>query len=66
MAGGVVSTLRYLGGVVGTTALGALLHDPASPASHQPPIFVYAGALVAAAALSLLLPGRRRTPRLRG
>jgi len=60
MAGGVLSTLRYLGGVAGTTALGVLLHDPASPVSHQRPIFVYAGALVVAAALSLLLPGRQK------
>ena len=58
MAGGVVSTMRYLGGVAGITALGALLRDSASPASHQRPLFVYAGALVVAAALSVLLPGR--------
>ena len=58
MAGGVLSTMRYLGGVAGTTALGALLRDSASPASHQRAVFVYAGALVAAASLSLLLPGR--------
>ena len=58
MAGGVVSTMRYIGGVAGTTALGALLRDSASPASHQRPLFVYAGALIVAAALSLLLPGR--------
>ena len=60
MAGGVLSTLRYIGGVAGTTALGALLRDPASTSSHQRPLFVYAGALVIAAALSLLLPGRQR------
>ena len=59
MAGGVVSTMRYLGGVAGITALGALLRDSASPASHQRPLFVYAGALVVAAALSVLLPGRQ-------
>jgi MFS family permease len=58
MAGGVVSTLRYVGGVAGTTALGALLGDSASPAFHQRPLAVYAGALVVAAALSWLLPGR--------
>ena len=58
MAGGVVSTMRYIGGVAGTSALGLLLHDSASPASHQRPVFVYAGALMVAAALSLLLPGR--------
>jgi MFS family permease len=61
MAGGVVSTLRYIGGVAGTTALGVLLRDSASPASHQRPLFVYASALTVAAALSLLLPGRRKT-----
>ena len=63
MAGGVLSTLRYIGGVAGTTALGALLHDGASTASHQRPLFVYAGALIIAAALSLLLPGRQRKAR---
>ena len=58
MAGGVVSTMRYLGGVAGIMTLGALLRDSASPASHQRAVLVYAGALVAAASLSLLLPGR--------
>ncbi|MGE0703659.1 MAG: MFS transporter [Vicinamibacterales bacterium] len=58
MAGGVVSSMRYLGGVAGTTALGVLLTDGASPASHQRPLVVYAGALVVAAALSMTLPGR--------
>ena len=60
MAGGVVSTMRYIGGVAGTTALGVLLRDSSSPASHQRPLSVYAGALIVAAALSLLLPGRER------
>jgi len=50
--------MRYLGGVAGIMTLGALLRDSASPASHQRAVFVYAGALVAAASLSLLLPGR--------
>lgn len=59
MAGGVLSTMRYLGGVAGTSALGILLLQPADPASHQRPIVVYATALVAAAALAFLLPGRR-------
>jgi MFS family permease len=58
-AGGLVSTMRYLGGVAGVTVLGTLLVDGASTASHQRPVAVYAGALVAAAALSALLPGRR-------
>jgi predicted MFS family arabinose efflux permease len=58
MAGGVVSTMRYIGGVAGTTALGVLLRDSSSAASHQRPLIVYAGALIAAAALSMTLPGR--------
>jgi hypothetical protein len=37
MAAGVLSTLRYLGGVIGIAALGALLGDTADPASHRPP-----------------------------
>jgi MFS family permease len=60
MAGGMLSTLRYLGGVAGTTVLGALLTDPESTVSHQRLVFVYAGSLLLAAALSLLLPGRQR------
>jgi hypothetical protein len=63
MAGGVLSTMRYLGGIAGTTALGALLRDPASPASHQRPLVVYAAALIVAAGLSLLLPARPVTAR---
>jgi MFS family permease len=58
MAGGIVSTLRYIGGVAGATVLGALLRDASSAASHQRPIFVAAGALIVAAALSMLLPAR--------
>ena len=60
MAGGVVSTLRYLGGVAGVTLLGTLLRNTSSPASHQRPIVIYAGALAVAACVSLLLPGRQR------
>jgi PII-like signaling protein len=51
--------MRYIGGVAGATALGAILGDGSSAASHQRPIFVYAGALVVAAALSLLLPAKQ-------
>jgi MFS family permease len=58
MAGGVLSTMRYIGGVAGIAVLGALLTDATSVESHGSPVFVYAGALAAAAALSLLLPGR--------
>lgn len=60
MASGMQSTMRYLGGVAGITVLGLLLGDSASPVSHQRPVFVYAGALIVAAALSALLPGRER------
>jgi MFS family permease len=60
MAGGVMSTMRYMGGVTGTTVLGLLLSDSANPVSHQRPVFVYAGALVVAAVLSVMLPGRVR------
>ena len=66
MAGGVVSTMRYIGGVAGTTALGVLLRDSSSPASHQRPLFVYAGALIVAAALSMMLPGRQKKAYYRG
>jgi MFS family permease len=58
MAGGVLSTMRYIGGVAGIAVLGALLTDATSVESHGSPVFVYAGALAAAAALSLPLPGR--------
>jgi MFS family permease len=58
MAGGIVSTMRYIGGVAGATVLSTLLHDASNPASHQRPVLVYAGALVVAAGFSLLLPGR--------
>jgi hypothetical protein len=50
--------MRYIGGVAGATVLSALMRDASSPASHQRPVLVYAGALVVAAGLSLLLPGR--------
>ena len=59
MAGGVVSTMRYIGGIAGTTVLGVLLSDSSSPAAHQQPMFVYAGALILAMGLSMLLPGRQ-------
>jgi MFS family permease len=58
MAGGMLSTMRYLGGVAGTTVLGVLLRDSASPAAHQRPLAAYAAAAILAALLSLLLPGR--------
>ena len=63
MAGGIVSTLRYIGGVAGATVLGTLLRDASSTAAHQRPIFVYGAALIVAAALSLLLPARTHADR---
>ena len=60
MAAGMLSTLRYVGGVVGTTALGWLLRDASDPAAHQRPVVVYAGALIVAAMLSLMLTGRQK------
>jgi MFS family permease len=62
MASGIVSTLRYIGGVAGTTALAVLLTDGSSAASHQRPLVVYVGAVIIAAALSLMLPGRPTKP----
>jgi hypothetical protein len=59
MAGGVLSTMRYIGGIAGTTALGLLLGDASSIASHQRPMVVYAGALIVSAGLSMLLPGTK-------
>lgn len=58
MAGGVLSTLRYLGGVAGIAAMGALVAEASSPVSHGLPVYVYAGALTASAALAMMLPGR--------
>jgi predicted MFS family arabinose efflux permease len=58
MAGGVLASMRYLGGVAGTAALGALLIEPGGAEFHRAPIVVYAAALIASAALSLLLPKR--------
>lgn len=58
MAGGVLSTMRYVGGVAGIAVMGAMLTDSASPASHNRPVWVYGAALAASALLALLLPGR--------
>ncbi len=59
MAGGVLSTMRYIGGVIGIAAMGKLLVDTKSVADHNAAVYVYTGALVASAALALLLPGRK-------
>jgi sugar phosphate permease len=59
MAAGALSTMRYIGGVVGIAVLGALLTNAVDPTTHQTPIFVYAGALIAALLLAALLPGKK-------
>ena len=60
-ASGILSTCRYLGGVIGISILGLLLSAPDSAESlsqyHQA-ILVFAGSFVIAAVVSLLLPGR--------
>jgi MFS family permease len=59
MAGGVVSTARYIGGVIGISALGYLLGgDQAGVASHSAAANFYLGALVLATLSTLALPGR--------
>lgn len=58
MAGGAISTLRYMGGVAGIAVLGATLTDAASIELHRAPIMIYGGALAISALLALLLPGR--------
>jgi MFS family permease len=59
VASGVMSTFRYLGGVVGISVLALLLSAPASAQSldqyHQA-IMVFAGSFFVAAVVSLLLP----------
>lgn len=58
MAAGALSTMRYVGGVIGIALLGAQIADATNIAAHQSTVFVYAAALVAALALAGLLPGR--------
>jgi len=61
VASGILSTCRYLGGVVGISILGLLLSAPDSAASltqYNQAILVFAGSFVVAALVSLRLPGR--------
>ena len=61
IASGVISTCRYLGGVVGISVLGLLLSAPASAQSldqYRQAILVFAGSFLIAATVSLLFPGR--------
>jgi MFS family permease len=64
IASGVISTCRYLGGVVGISVLASLLSGPVSAqslAQYRQAILLFAGAFFVAALVSLLLPGRVRT-----
>ena len=61
IASGVISTFRYLGGVVGISVLALLLSAPASAqslAQYHQAIVVFAGSFFAAAMVALLLPAR--------
>lgn len=63
IASGVLSTCRYLGGIVGISILGLLLSAPASVeslAQYHRAILVFAGSFVVAAMVSLLLPGHTK------
>lgn len=62
MAAGLMSTMRYLGGVAGIAALGIVLGTGpgATLARHRVTMLVFAAALVASAAASLALPRRER------
>lgn len=63
MAGGAVSTARYIGGVIGITALGYLLAgsgEGAGIAAHSRIAVLYGVALTVAALSALALPGRPR------
>ncbi len=60
MAGGALSTSRYLGGVVGIAVLGALLAAHADVAAHSAAARFYAATLALSAVATLFLPGRVR------
>ena len=61
IASGVLSTCRYVGGVIGISVLGLLLSAPASAqslAEYHRAILVFAASFLVAAMVSLLLPRR--------
>jgi len=61
MAGGAVSTARYIGAVIGISALGHMLGGRETVIEeHAAATAIYLGALVVAALSTLALPGRRR------
>jgi EmrB/QacA subfamily drug resistance transporter len=59
MAGGALSMARYIGGIVGISALGYLLESSTGVASHTAAATVYEVSLALAAVTALALPGRR-------
>jgi MFS family permease len=58
MAGGAISTARYIGGVIGISALGYVLGSGLGVSSHTRAASVYGLALGVATVSALLLPGR--------
>ena len=58
MAGGAISTARYVGGIIGITVLGQLLASNSGVASHSTAASVYGIALLIAAISALALPGK--------
>ena len=63
VASGVLSTMRYLGGVAGITIISTVLTntDPASMLAQSKLCFgIYAGVYLFALLLALILPGRAR------
>jgi EmrB/QacA subfamily drug resistance transporter len=65
VASGLLTTSRYLGGVIGISILGLLLSDPSAAQSldkYREAILIFTGAFMLAALVSLLLPGWRQDP----
>lgn len=62
MAAGLISTVRYLGGIAGVTALGLILTDDRAPDvarhEHTTAVVLFGAALVLAIGCALALPGR--------
>lgn len=66
MAAGVMSTMRYLGGLAGVAVLGAMLGEgdgAAIMAEHRAVLLIFGAALVASAVCATALPGRVRETR---
>ncbi|MBV6514845.1 MAG: Multidrug resistance protein Stp [Planctomycetes bacterium] len=56
MAAGALSTMRYIGGVIGIALLGAQIADAKDIGAHQSTVFVYAASLCIALLMAALLP----------